>query len=195
MQEKKRKLTPEQKQYLIDLKKKPNEDDIRYKEIIKQQLLEDDVLMYLLNNEKLEETDAENDEYFGKNILPQFLIPDTQTDVQNYLCYETAFETQTRTSLRSGFNPDLKRQTIIFYIMCNDKTCIVDDIGAARHDLIAGLIIDKFHGSNIFGTQLVLISDQPSVTDNHYSTRTLIFEQKTTNSLTNSEGKSFNLRR
>ena len=29
----KRKLTPEQKQYLIDLKKKPNEDDIRYKEI------------------------------------------------------------------------------------------------------------------------------------------------------------------
>jgi len=191
----KRKLTPEQKQYLIDLKKKPNEDDIRYKEIIKQQLLKDDILIYLLNNKKLEDSGAENDEYFGINILPEFLIPDTQTDVQNYLCYETAFETQTRTSLRSNFNPDIKRQTIIFYIMCNDKTDIVSEIGAARHDLIAGVIIDRFHGSNLFGTQLVLISDQPSVTDNHYSTRTLIFEQKTTNSLTTSEGKSFNLRR
>ena len=31
MAERKRKLTPEQKQYLIDLKKKPNEDDDDYK--------------------------------------------------------------------------------------------------------------------------------------------------------------------
>lgn len=191
----KRKLTPEQKQYLIDLKKKPNEDDIRYKEIIKQQLLDDDVLMYLLNNKNLEDTEAGNDEYFGKNILPQFMIPDTQVDVQNYICYETGFETQTRTTFRSGYNPDMKRQTIIFYIMCNDKNIVVEDIGAARHDLIAGVIIDKFHGSNVFGNQLVLISNQPSVTDNHYSTRTLIFEQKTTNSLTKSDGTTFNLRR
>ena len=51
----KRKLTPEQKQYLIDLKKKPNEDDIRYKEIIKQKLLEDDTLIWLLNNKQLED--------------------------------------------------------------------------------------------------------------------------------------------
>ena len=77
----KRKLTPEQKQYLIDLKKKPNEDDIRYKEIIKQKLLEDDILIWLLNNKELEDSDAENDEYFGINIRPEFIIPETVTSI------------------------------------------------------------------------------------------------------------------
>ena len=184
-----RKLTPEKKQYLIDLKKKPNEDDIRYKEIIKQQLLNDDTLIWLLNNKELEDKKAENDEYFGKNIRPAFMIPETQTDVQNYLCYEVSFDTEAR------YNPDIKYQQIIFYILCHDKTIVVSEIGAARHDLIAGIIIDKFNGSNIFGNQLKLISDKPSVTDTHYSTRTLVFEQKTTNSLTKSDGKTFNLRR
>lgn len=185
----KRKLTPEQKQYLIDLKKKPNEVDVRYKEIIKQKLLEDDTLIYLLNNKQLEDVDAENDEYFGVNIKPMFMIPDTQTNVQNYLCYEVSFEEGAR------YNSDIKYQQIIFYILCHEKTAIVSDIGASRHDLIAGLLIDKFNGSNIFGNQLKLISDKPSVTDNDYSTRTLVFEQKITNSLTKGDGKSFNLRK
>ena len=189
MATRKRNLTPEQTQYLIDLKKKPNEDDIRYKEIIKQKLLEDDILMWLLNNKKLEDDEAENDEYFGINILPQFLLPETQTNVQNYLCYEVSFDSEAR------YNPDIKYQQIIFYILCCDKTAVVSEIGAARHDLIAGVLIDKFNGSNMFGNQLKLISDKPSVTDTHFSTRTLIFEQKTTNSLTKSDGRTFNIRR
>ena len=72
---------------------------------------------------------------------------------------------------------------------------VVSEIGAARKDLIAGILIDKFNGSNIFGNQLKLISDKPSVTDNSYSTRTLVFEQKTTDSLTRADGRTFNLRR
>lgn len=189
MQERKRKLTPEQKQYLIDLKKKPNEDDIRFKEIIKQKLLEDDVLIWLLNNKELEDSDAENDEYFGVNIRPEYIIPETQTDVQNYLCYEVSFEEGAR------YNSDIKYQEIIFYILCHEKNGIVSEIGAARKDLIAGILIDKFNGSNIFGNQLKLVSDKPSVTDSKYSTRTLVFEQKGTNSLTKADGRSFNLRR
>lgn len=189
MQERKRKLTPEQKQYLIDLGKKPNEDIIRYKEIIKQKLLEDDVLIWLLNNKELEGSDAENDEYFGKNIRSEFIIPETQTDVQNFLCFEVSFEDMAR------YNPDIKYQDIIFYIMCHEANGTVKEIGAARKDLIAGILIDKFNGSNLFGNQLKLVSDKPSVTDSKYSTRTLIFEQKTTNSLTKADGKSFNLRR
>jgi hypothetical protein len=189
MAARKRKLTPDQKNYLIDLKKKPNEDDIRYKEIIKQKLLEDDILIWLLNNKQLEDTEAENDEYFGKNIRPQYLIPEVQTDVQNFVCYEISFEDEAR------YNPDIKYQQIIFYILCHEKNNIVEEIGAARHDLIAGVLIDKFNGSNVFGNQLKLVSDKPSVTDNDYATRVLIFEQKTTNSLTKSDGRTVNLRR
>ena len=185
----KRKLKSDEKQYLIDLKKKPNEDDIRYKEIIKQKLLENDTLIWLLNNEKLEETEAENDEYFGENIRPEFIIPETQTDVQNFLCYEVSFEDTAR------YNPAIKYQEIIFYILCHEKNGIVEEIGAARKDLIAGIIIDMFNGSNAFGNELKLVSDKPSVTDTRYSTRTLVFEQKTTNSLTRANGTTFNLRK
>lgn len=189
MQERKRKLLPEQKQYLIDLKKKPNEDNIRYKQIIKEKLLEDDILIWLLNNKELEDKEAENDEYFGINIRDEFVIPETQTDVQNFICYETSFDDNAR------YNPAIKYQTIIFYILCHEKNGIVEEIGSARKDLIAGVLIDKFNGCNYFGNQLKLVSDKPSVTDNKYSTRTLIFEQKTTNSLTKADGTTFNLRR
>ena len=189
MQARKRQLLPEQKQYLIDLKKKPNEDDIRYKEIIKQKLLEDDILIWLLNNKELEDADAENDEYFGVNIRPEYIIPETQTDVQNFLCYEVSFEDTAR------FNPAIKYQEIIFYILCHEKNGIVEEIGAARKDLIAGILIDKFNGSNIFGNQLKLVEDKPSVTDSKFSARTLVFEQKATDSLTKADGKTFNLRR
>lgn len=185
----KRKLTPEQKQYLIDLKNKPNEDTIRYKQIIKEKLLEDDTLIWLLNNKDLEDAEAENDEYFGTNIRDEFIVPETQTDVQNFLCYETSFDDEAR------FNPAIKYQTIIFYILCHEKNGLVEEIGAARKDLIAGILIDKFNGCNYFGNQLKLVSDKPSVTDSKYSTRTLIFEQKTTNSLTKADGTTFNLRR
>lgn len=189
MKKRKRNLTPEQKQYLIDLKKKPNEDDIRYKEIIKQKLLEDDVLIWLLNNKELEDDEAANDEYFGINIRPEYIIPETQTNVQNYLCYEVSFDDTAR------FNPAIKYQEIIFYILCHEDNGIVEEIGAARKDLIAGILIDKFNGSNVFGNQLKLVSDKPSVTDSKFSTRTLVFEQKATDSLSKADGKTFNLRR
>ena len=189
MQKRKRHLTPEQKQYLIDLQKKPNEDVVRYKSIIKQKLLDDDVLIWLLNNKELEDADAENDEYFGKNIRSEFIIPETQTNIQNFVCFEISFDDNAR------YNPAIKYQNIIFYILCHEKNGLVEEIGASRKDLIAGIIIDKFNGCNFFGNELKLVSDKPSVTDNKFSTRTLVFEQKTTNSLTKADGKTFNLRR
>lgn len=184
-----RKLSKEDKQYLIDLKHKSNEDIVRYKEIIKQELLDDDILIYLLNNKELEDEEAENDEYFDINIKPEYIIPDTQTKTENFVCFEASLEEVSR------YNPAIKIQRIIFYVLCHEKNLIVKDIGAARHDLIAALLIDKFNGTNKFGTQLKLVSDKPSTTDTHYSTRTLIFEQETTNSLTNKDGRVFNLRK
>lgn len=184
-----RKLTEDQKQYLLDLKHKPNEDIVRYKEIIKDRLLENDILIYLLHNETLEQNDAENDDYYGINIKPQYHIPETQSDVQNYVCFEVSFDDTAK------YNTAIKLQQIIFYILCDDKDILVKDIGASRHDLIGALLIDEFQGSNLFGNQLKLVSDKPGATDNNYSTRTLIFEQKTINSLTKADGQTFNLRR
>ena len=89
----------------------PDDDNIRYKEKIHDALLSNAELLYALNNEELEselfdeddnllideetgELLGEVDRYFGdnSNIRPYLFIPDTQTDVKHYVCYQVAFD-------------------------------------------------------------------------------------------------------
>ena len=89
----------------------PDDDNIRYKEKIHDALLNNAELLYALNNEELEselfdeddnllieeetgELLGEVDRYFGdnSNIRPYLFIPDTQTDVKHYVCYQVAFD-------------------------------------------------------------------------------------------------------
>jgi len=74
-------LTPKQIQILRDLKTNVDSDDIHYKEIIKQTLIENDLIIYLLNNKELEDMGADPSDYLGINILPYYLIHPTQHNV------------------------------------------------------------------------------------------------------------------
>lgn len=170
-------ITNEQIQLLRDLKNLPDSDDIRYKEIIKKTLIENDLLIYLLNNKELESAEADPSDYLGVNILPYYLIHPTQHNVQNFICYETEVRELNR------YNSNMKNQHIIFYVLCEEKNNIERKTGIARHDLIAALLINTFNWTNLFGAQIHLISDIPSVVDNDYACRTLIFEQSTDNNL------------
>ena len=175
-------LTDAQIAELRSYRNHPDENDIRYKEIIKQMLIQSDKIIYLLHNEELENEDVDNDEYLGTNILPYYMINPTQSSVANYLCFETSFDEISR------YNSVIKDQQVIFYILCHQKDIIEKYTNTARHDLIAAVLIDMFQGTNIFGTQLKLMSDKPSVVDTDYACRTLVFEQKTLNSLGMSGG-------
>jgi hypothetical protein len=70
-------LTQEQIQRLRDLKTFVDSDDIKYKEIIKKSLIENDLIIYLLNNKELEDVEADPSDYLGINILPYYLIHPT----------------------------------------------------------------------------------------------------------------------
>lgn len=179
------KLTEKELSELRRYRNMPDEDNVRYKQIIKKKLLGNNKIIYLLHNKDLEE--AEADEYLGVNILPYYLIAPTQHAVQNYICFETSFENVSRG------NAIMKIQNINFYILCHHADINVAELSSPRHDIISAEIINMFQGCNDFGTQLKLMSDKPSVTDNDYATRTLIFSQITTNSITN-EGRQMNLR-
>lgn len=87
----------------------------------------------------------------------------------------------------------MKIQQIIFYILCHQADINIAELSSPRHDIIAAEITDMFQGSNDFGTQLKLMSDKPSVVDNDYAARTLVFAQITTNSITY-EGRQMSLR-
>lgn len=145
-------------------------DDIRCKKIIKDVLLNNRFIIHILNNKELEESDADADDYFGTNILPYYLISPTQTNTQNFICFETQFDEVAR------YNKVIKSGQIRFYILCHQKDLIDEETGIARHDLLAAIILDAFNWTNYFGNQVHCVSDVASVVDTNYACRTLIFE-------------------
>lgn len=165
--------TEQDQQNLLNWRDNIDNEDIRCKEKIKELLLSNKMLIHVLNNEELEEADAEPDDYYYVNILPYIIIYPTQTNVKNYVCFETNFETVSR------FNQIYKYQTIVFKILCEQKNIVEEDTGLTRHDLIASLILDQFNWSNYFGTQIKCVSDKAGVSDNSYADRTLIFQSET----------------
>ena len=175
----------------------PDDDNIKYKDIIRKTLLNCPELLYALNNNELEpelfdedgnlfinkdtgELLGEVDRYFGdnSNIRPSLFIPDTQTTVNSYVCYQVMFDELPR------YQNVQKYTEITFNIFVNGKDRTDKLTGIPRHDLIASIIREKFNWSNIFGMQTHLISSKESVTDNNYLVRTLIFQITDVNSIT-----------
>ena len=175
----------------------PDDDNVKYKNIIRKALLNCPELLYALNNNELEselfdedgnllidkttgELLGEVDRYFGDNssIRPSLFIPDTQTTVNSYVCYQVMFDELPR------YNHIQKYTQITFTIFVNGKDRTDKLTGIPRHDLIASIIREKFNWSNIFGMQTHLISSKESITDNNYLVRTLIFQVTDTNGIT-----------
>ena len=175
----------------------PDDDNTKYKNIIRKALLNCPELLYALNNNELErelfdedgnllidkdtgELLGEVDRYFGdnSNIRPSLFIPDTQTTVNSYVCYQVMFDELPR------YQNVQKYTEITFNIFVNGKDRTDKLTGIPRHDLIASIIREKFNWSNIFGMQTHLISSKESVTDNNYLVRTLIFQITDVNSIT-----------
>ena len=174
----------------------PDDDNIKYKDIIKKALLNCPELLCALNNKELEselfdddgnllidkdtgELLGEVDRYFGdnSNIRPSLFIPDTQTTVNSYMCYQVMFDELPR------YQNIYKYNEIIFNIFVNGKDRTDKLTGIPRHDLIASIIREKFNWSSIFGMQSKLISSKESTTDNNYVVRTLIFQIEDTNNI------------
>lgn len=162
--------TNEDREQLLLYKKQPDEDDVRFKEIIKEKLLNNKLIVHVLHNKEIEESEGTPDDYFGINILPYYLITPTQTNVENFICYEIGFNRQ------SNANRIIKYGRITFYILCDQKNIIDEDTGIARHDLLAALIKREFNWSNCFGKVVKCVSDVSSVVDNDYACRTIIYE-------------------
>jgi len=176
--------TEQDEQNLRNWRQNIDNEDIRIKEKIKELLLDNKTLIHVLNNEELEKAGAEPDEYYYVNILPYYIIYPTQTNVQNYVCYETNFERVSRV------NNIIKYNQIVFTILCEQKGIVEKSTGLARHDLIASLILDQFNWSNYFGQQIVCVSDKTSVSDNSYACRTLIFQSETPLNILRTEQKT-----
>ena len=199
----------------------PDDESTQYKEKIKQALMKSPELLYALHEEELEEelfieTEDEDgnkitvlnidegtgellgevDRYFGEssNIRPYLFIPETQTEVKHYVCYQVMFDELPR------YNDTQKYTQITFTIFVNGKDREDESTGLPRHDLIASIIREKFNWSNIFGMQTHIISSKESTTDTNFLVRTLVFQLVDTNGIVETNGKNtsiinYNVRR
>lgn len=180
----------------------PDDENIQYKQKIKNALLLNPCLLYAIHQKDLEpelfdgngninweyneelkqyEPLGEWSKYFGEtaNIRPYLFIPDTQTEVKNYVCYQVSFDELPR------YTTAQKYTQITFTIFIHENDTIDKLTGIPRHDLIASILRERFNWSNIFGMQTHLISSKESIADNHYTVRTLVFQLVDTNGLVN----------
>ena len=178
----------------------PDDENIQYKKKIEKALMLNPCLLYTLNEKSLEselfdddgninwkwnedtkeyEPIGEWERYFGSNsnIRPFLFIPDTQTEVKHYICYQVAFDETPR------YQDTLKYTNITFTIFVHGNDRYDKFTGIPRHDLIASIIRERFNWSNIFGMQTHLISSKESTTDNNYLVRTLVFQVVDTNGI------------
>lgn len=156
----------------------PDSDNIRAKNIIKRKLLANSDILYLLN---AAEEDYEPEDYFGKYVLPYYIVDSANAEVHNYICYETSFYEIPR------YNTFYKQFQIIFYICINKKDLIHPESGIARHDLISVLLTRDINWSEEFGMKCILTQDKPSTTDLNFATRTLVFEIMLPNSVSKTD--------
>lgn len=178
--------TTEDRKRLANLKYVTDNDNVRVKEVIKQKLLANDDIIHVLDNKDLQESDAENDEYYWENIFPMYLIPDSQTTAQNFICFTIGYENVERNFTNSSrtYNDYQKHLHVVFIILCDKKNLKDRDTGIARHDLLAALIQNEFNFTNYFGRKIELIADNETTVDNVYACRTLVFSQITDNNVT-----------
>ena len=195
----------------------PDDENIQYKKKIEKALMLNPCLLYALNEKSLEselfdddgninwewneetkeyEPLGEWDRYFGgtSNIRPYLFIPDTQTEVKHYICYQVSFDEMPR------YQDTLKYTNVTFTIFVHGNDRNDKLTGIPRHDHIASIIRERFNWSNIFGMQTHLVSSKESTTDNNYIVRTLVFQVvdtngivKTTNGITSTN--NYQLRR
>ena len=188
----------------------PDDENIQYKKKIEKALMLNPCLLYALNEKSLEselfdedgninwewnedtkeyEPLGEWDRYFGSNsnIRPFLFIPDTQTEVKHYICYQVSFDETPR------YQDTLKYTTITFTIFVHGNDRMDKLTRIPRHDLIASIIRERFNWSNIFGMQTHLISSKESTTDINYLVRTLVFQVIDTNGIVNTTNGKTNL--
>ena len=189
--------------------KNPDDDVVRIKKQIRHILLRSPELLYALHVKDLEselfskdgsinwEWNAEKEEfeplgewdrYEGSDapIRPFLFIPNTQTDVENFLCYQVSTDENIR------YNPSEKVLQIIFTIFVHEGNRVDPLTGIARHDLIAGIIREKFAWIGLEISTTTPVYNKESTTDNNYVVRTLKYECTLPNDLVEtSNGRTF----
>ena len=167
------------------------DDNERYKYRIMKMLTENQDILWTLHNKALEENSyttkdedgneiemLNGDAYRNVSIFNFLKIPEIQSTVKNYICFEVNDVDQPR------YNKDFIIKNIIFRTVSHEDDYITD-WGIARQDLLATIIQSEFDWTNAFGLHLEKVTDRGRVAENGYYYREFIYETTIANNLVN----------
>ena len=147
-------------------------------------LTEDQDILNTLHNKDLEKNHTNDngiingDAYRDVNIYSFLKIPDSQSTVKNFICFEVDDVEIPR------YSEVLIKKNIIFRTISHDDD-YQTDWGINRQDLLAMIIKSKFDWSNVFGMHLEKVYDKGRIAENGYYYREFIFETTTLNNMVN----------
>jgi len=168
----------------LDGNKDPYDDIEKYKYIILKVLTEDQDILHTLHNKDLQEkyTDEKGiingDAYRNVSIYSFLKIPDSQSTVKNFICFEVDDVEIPR------YSEVLIKKNIIFRTISHEND-YKTDWGINRQDLLAAIIKYKFDWTNIFGMHIEKVYDKGRVAENGYYYREFIFETTVLNNMVN----------
>jgi len=167
------------------------DDNERYKYKIMKMLTENQDILWTLHNSQLEEKKYYVKDEFGEekemlngdtyrdvSIFNFLKIPETQSTVKNYICFEVNDIEPPR------YNDSLIKKNIVFRTVSHEDD-YKTDWGIARQDLLSAIIQSEFDWTNIFGIHLEKISDRGRVAENGYYYREFVYETTIPNNLAN----------
>jgi hypothetical protein len=163
--------------YLQDFRDIVDYDGIKVKQQVKKLLLNNKHILHVLNNEDLEKSEAEPDDYFGVNIFPYYIVKPIQYNVQNFVTFQVG------STEIPQYDKTKKYLQITFVVFCHVGNITDKDTSLPRHDLLGALIQDQFNYTNICGKKIKIVEDKEVVVDNDYAGRQIIFEQYVDNNL------------
>lgn len=167
----------EERLKIIDKIHKDKFDDITYdKMIILKDLFKDADLLELLNNKELENINASPEDYYNVNIFSYLKIPETQSVVKNFICFEVD-------DTEEVYGNNVMISKLVRFRTVSHEDDIITEYGMNRQDLLALIIKDRFNWSNILGMQLKKIYDEGKVSENDYYYRDIWYKTITPNSL------------
>lgn len=161
----------------IDEKNNNNYDDIfRYKYKIMSKLTSNQDLLRTLHNDELEGNDKviNGDLYRNVNIFDFMKLPDAESKVKNYVCFEVN---------DFGYG-DMLNKKIVFRTVSHIDDCKTD-WGISRQDLLASIIKNEFDWSNMFGMHIEKENDSGYVSSNNYYYREITYKATTPNNIYN----------
>lgn len=160
-----------------ELRKDKNIDDIvLMKQMILKDLFSDPDIIETLHNTELEAREAPPEDYYNVNIFSFLKIPDTQSVVKNFICFEV-------NDLNETFYSTTFLEKGVMFRTVSHEDDYKTEYGIDRQDLLGMLIKDRYNWSNFMGMRLQKEYDSGKIAQNGYYYREIRFRVTSPNAM------------